>query len=194
MPVVEAVEEAARWFETYLCRPHEGVGRPGAVCPFMVPALRADGVRVHVFRGGAGLDGVLSAVDAMVEVLRGGGWPTSNRALHAVVAVLPDLPQADEVLLDQVQEEVRTRLAREGMMLGQFHSRCDQGAARNPGFPVSRSPIPMLALRWMALHDVLFLHDDPDRFAAYEERFGTVYRSGRTVDPLFARLYQQAHR
>ncbi|MFJ8763044.1 DUF6875 domain-containing protein [Streptomyces cyaneofuscatus] len=192
--MVEAVEEAVGWFETYLCRPHEGVGRPGAVCPFMVPALRADGVRVHVSPGGAGLDGLLSAVDAMVEVLRGGGWPTSNRALHAVVAVLPDLPQADEELLDHVQEKVRTRLAREGMMLGQFHSRCGQGAARNPGFPVSRSPIPMLALRWMALHDVLFVHDDPDRFAAYEERFGTVYRSGRTVDPLFARLYQQAHR
>ncbi|WP_374105611.1 DUF6875 domain-containing protein, partial [Streptomyces sp. McG3] len=194
VPVVEAVEEAVGWFEAYLCRPHEGVGRPGAVCPFMVPALRADGVRVHVFPGGAGLDGLLSAVDAMVEVLRSDGWPTSNRALHAVVAVLPDLPQADEELLDQVQEKVRTPLAREGMMLGQFHSRCEQGAARNPGFPVSRSPLPMLALRWMALHDVLFVHDDPDRFAAYEERFGAVYRSGRTVDPLFARLYQQAHR
>lgn len=79
-------------------------------------------------------------------------------------------------------------------MLGQFHSRCEQGAARNPGFRVSRSPLPMLALRWMALHDVLFLHDDPHRFTTYEDRFGTVYRSGRTVDPLFTRLYQQAHR
>lgn len=194
MPVVEVVGEAVGWFETYLCRPHEGVGRPGAVCPFMVPALRAGGVRVRVFPGGADLDGLLSTVDAMVEVLRGGGWPTSNRTLHAVVAVLPDLPPADEELLDRVQEEVRTRLAQEGMMLGQFHSRCEQGAARNPGFPVSRSPLPMLALRWMALHDVLFLHDDPDRFTAYEERFGTVYRSGRTVDPLFTRLYRQAHR
>ncbi|MFI6527682.1 DUF6875 domain-containing protein [Streptomyces uncialis] len=192
--MAEVVGEAVRWFESYLCRPHEGVGRPGAVCPFMVPALRADGVRVRVFPGGAGLDGQLSVVDIMVEVLRGGGWPTSNRALHAVVAVLPDLAEADEALLDQVQEEVRSSLAGEGMMLGQFHARCDQGAARNPGFPVSRSPLPMLALRWMALHDVLFLHDDPDRFAAYEERFGIVYRSGRTVDPLFARLYQQAHR
>ncbi|MFJ9113572.1 DUF6875 domain-containing protein [Streptomyces sp. NPDC102283] len=95
--MVEAVEEAVGWFETYLCRPHEGVGRPGAVCPFMVPALRADGVRVQAFPGGAGLDGLLSMVDAMVEVLRGGGWPTFNRALHAVVAALPDLPHADTV-------------------------------------------------------------------------------------------------
>ncbi|MFG2677170.1 DUF6875 domain-containing protein [Streptomyces sp. NPDC048445] len=180
---------------THLARPALQTWRcPGCRSPFMAPALRADGVRARVFPGSVDLDGLLSTVDAMVEVLRGGCWPTTHRALHAVVAVLPDLPQADEELLDHVQEKVRTPLAQEGMMLGQFHSRCDQGAARNPRFPVSRSPVPMLALRWMALHDVLFLHDDPDRFADYEERFGTVYRSGRTMDPLFTRLYQQAHR
>ncbi|WP_406085815.1 DUF6875 domain-containing protein [Kitasatospora purpeofusca] len=192
MPVADALEEAGRWFESYLCRPHEGVGRPGAVCPFMVPALRARGVRGRVFHGVVDLNGLLSTVDAMVEALHGSGWPTSNRALHAVVAVLPGLAPADEVLLDDLHEGARTSLAERGMMLGQFHPRCGQGAARNPGFPVSRSPVPMLALRWMALHDILFLHDDPHRFAAYERRFAASYRPGHTVDPLFARLYRQA--
>jgi len=192
VPVPDAAGEAARWFETYLCRPHRGVGRAGAVCPFMAPALRARTVRTLVVRGCADRTGLLSVVEAMVGVLRGGFRPGSNRTLHAVVALVPDLPHADDELLDHVQAAVRTSLAEQGMMLGQFHPHCDQGAARDPGFPVSRSPLPMLALRWMALHDILFLHDDPRRFAAYDRRFGSHYRAGRTVEPLLARLYRGA--
>ncbi|MFJ3594772.1 DUF6875 domain-containing protein [Streptomyces sp. NPDC090231] len=188
----DAAGEADRWFKSYLCRPHEGVGRPGAVCPFMAPALRARGVQTQAFNGSVDREGLLAVVDTMVNTLRSGHWPSSNRSLHAVVALLPDLPQAAGGLLDRVHAEVKPSLAEHGMMLGQFHPRCNESAARNPGFPVSRSPVPMLALRWMALHDVLFLHDDPLRFAAYDRRFGSVYRSGRTVDPLFAELYRRA--
>jgi len=191
---VDAVEKAVQWFESYLCRPHEGVGRPGAVCPFLIPALRADCVRTQVFHDCVERDGLLRALDTMADTLRGERWPSANRTLHAVVGLLPDLAPGDHGLLDRVQDALKTSLAEQGMMLGQFHPGCDEGAARNPAFPVSRSPLPMLALRHMALHDILFLHDDPRRFDAYDRRFGANYRSGRTVDPLFALLYREARR
>jgi heptaprenyl diphosphate synthase len=45
-----------------------------------------------------------------------------------------------------------------GLMIGQFHPRCDERAVRNRGFRFSIAPIAMLAIRHMAPHDILFLH------------------------------------
>jgi hypothetical protein len=77
-------------------------------------------------------------------------------------------------------------------MLGQFHPRCPEPAARNPGFLVSRSPVPMFAISWMAFHDILFPHHKPAWFAQYAERFGRRYRSRPNVEPLFLDLFHRA--
>jgi heptaprenyl diphosphate synthase len=131
-------------------------------------------------------------VGEIADDLETAEWAHSNRTLHTVVAVLPELPRPLWSLLDEVQAELKPRLARRGMMLGQFHPDCPEPAARNPRFRVSRSPLPLLAIRRMALHDVLFLHRDPALFAEYRRRFGDRYARGTAVDPLFRQVYEEA--
>ncbi|RBM23933.1 hypothetical protein DEH69_01240 [Streptomyces sp. PT12] len=44
----------------------------------------------------------------------------------------------------------------------------------------------------MALHDILFLHQDARCFRAYDERFGDRFARGGVADPLFVRCYERA--
>jgi hypothetical protein len=190
-----ALDVVLHWMGGYLTRPHPELGRPGAVCPFVEPALRAGTVRTRTVRGIApdrAREELHALADDLADELDATDWAHSNRTLHTAVAVLPDLPRPLWRLLDEAQAELKPALARRGLMLGQFHPDCPEPAARNPRFRVSRSPLPLLAMRRMALHDVLFLHRDPVLFAEYRRRFGDRYARGAAVDPLFRQVYEEA--
>ena len=184
-------EEAVRWIHRYLMAPHPEIGRPGAVCPFVEPAVKAGTLRIESWPE-VTKDTLGSVVDRMVELFRNTAWPARNANLRAVVVVLPGLNDEDAFLLDDLQAAAKVRLAEQGFMLGQFHPRCEEPAARNAAFPVSRSPVPLLALRSMSFHDVLFVHDEEVRFGTYRDRYGSRYERGGKGDSIFAELYRRA--
>ncbi|WP_121007247.1 DUF6875 domain-containing protein [Saccharothrix australiensis] len=181
-----------RWVEEYLTKPHPGIGRAGAVCPFVGPARSAGTLVVQRWpvRPDAGEAELTAVIREMTEAFHAHRWTTDNQVLHTLVVILDGL--TDWPALDRVQAAAKTELVKQGLMLGQFHPLCDERAARNPGFPVSCSPIPLLALRHMAYHDILFLHEDPEWFTEYRTRFGDRYDPEHRVDPLFAALYAEA--
>jgi hypothetical protein len=76
-------------------------------------------------------------------------------------------------------------------MVGQFHPTCTEPAARNTTFMVNRAPVPLVAIRRMALHDVLFLHQWEDWFLEYSNRFGHRYGEDKHIDPALARAYSR---
>jgi hypothetical protein len=199
-PDAEALARLGRWFAEHLARPHPQLGRPGQVCPFVESASRAGTLLVHT-RGpwdaiddpaapDAALDGL---VIEMERTFRTTSWAHPNRSLWAVVVALPRLAREHWGGLDLVQARSKTRLAEAGLMLGQFHPDCWETAARNPGFLVSRSPVPMLALRSMAFHDIFFLDSEPRLFDAYSRRYGRHYGQHRPgIDPVFRRRFESA--
>jgi hypothetical protein len=190
-----AVAAVKTWLADYLCRPHPAIGRTGPVCPFVPPSLRAGSVEIRLRPAGpaptqATVTGLLRG---SLDEFGSTRWRGSNPALRCLLVLLPDLPDAQCHLLDRAHQEVKPIAVRRGLMLGQFHPGCAEPAARNPGFPVSRAPVPLVAVRAMALHDILFLHHHPDWFAEYRRRFGAHYTPGRTaIEPLFAELFQRA--
>jgi hypothetical protein len=191
----DAVKLALEWCNAFLARPHPTIGRNGHVCPFLEAATRADTLRVD----SRPLDGAeVSAakldalVDEMLDVFRTAVWPHPNEVLHALVMVLPRLPTECWHLLDELQARAKPQLADRFLMMGQFHPNCVETAARNPEFFVSRSPVPMLALRNMAFHDILFLDSDAHTFAAYSRKFGARYTTSAAFDPLFRQRYECA--
>ncbi|MFC0602220.1 DUF6875 domain-containing protein [Streptomyces palmae] len=196
MPSVEAEAEAAvrAWLRSYICRPHAELGREGPVCPFVTPALKAGTLLLRSRLGLADAAGedIRTVVRDMARAFRAQRWPHANPTMRTLLLVLPDLPPAGWPLLDAAQAELKGELAREGLMLGQFHPACPEPAARNPRFPVSRCPVPLLVMRNMAVHDVLFLHHRGDFFAEYRRRFGSRYERRAVADPLFRNTYQDA--
>jgi hypothetical protein len=192
----DAVHAAAwRWFQEYLSRPHAELGREGHVCPFVESAIRGGTLRTEVRRLGSDVDDgtLVDLVTDMMRIFRETWWPHRNTTLHALAVMLPDLSESNCQLLDEVQVRMKPTVVREGFMLGQFHPRCPEPAARNPAFQVSRSPVPMLVLRRMAFHDVIFLDDDAELFDLYDRTFGHRYAVARNLDPLYVRTYRQAH-
>ncbi|MBF6061285.1 amino acid adenylation domain-containing protein [Nocardia terpenica] len=186
------------WLDTYICAPHERLGRSGPVCPFVRPALTAGQLSL-VYRGG--IDG--SDPDAVIDILRRelrrfrrihSGTPKSGVALDSLLVVFPDMPPEHCLMLDMIYPGLKEFAVTRGLMVGQFHPHCNEPAVRNPIFPVSRAPVPMLAARLMAPHDILFLHEDDRWFGLYRERFGAHFAAGKVHDRFMVRLYDAAIR
>jgi Domain of unknown function (DUF6875) len=187
------------WLRDYICKPAEQLGRAGPVCPFVPTALNANTIRLSFHYEIDAHDRAVVErliVAELREFKRTSTPPAlSGRSPESLLVVLPD---ADEAGWAQIDESYEQRLkdfaVGEGLMLGQFHPACAEGAVRNPVFPVSRSPVALLAIRHMALHDALFLHGKRQWFEVYDARFPEHFSRGKMRDPLMCDLYENARR
>jgi heptaprenyl diphosphate synthase len=193
--LAEALAAVDGWLSDYIRRPHSELGRPGPVCPFVEPAQRAGALEIRVRLVGPTpsqtlIDEIVRcALDEFSEV----DWKAGNPNLRSLLLVLPDLPPEHLHLLDAAHGALKPESVRRGLMIAQFHERCEERAARNPAFGVSQAPVPMMAVRSMAIHDVLFLAERRDWFEEYAQRFGSRYRgSGHGIDPLLTEVYERA--
>lgn len=192
--ILDPVDQARTWFRTYLTREHRDLGRRGAVCPFVTPADRAGAISVERHDGlaGASFAALRDFALDVAESFASRDWGRTNENLRSVVAVMPGLDETDCEVLDDVQRVLKPVLAVKGLAMGQFHPYCDERAARNSSFRVSISPLAMIVIRNMALHDILFVHHDPKCFAEYDKRFGHRFRSGGVADRMFVECYERA--
>lgn len=200
----ERVEGILRtWMRTYLAREHPDMPRPGAVCPFVKPALDADAIEIRAVAtpGPSPQATALGATRAALAAFAGevvapaddlvGGRSTASGMLRTLVLVFPDLVSRGAVI-DEIHALVKCEAVAAGLMIGQFHDACMEPSARNPLFPVNRAPLPLFVVRAMTVHDILFLHGHERWFRVYAERFGHLFGSGRRMDPAFRVLYDGA--
>ncbi|MYW02368.1 DUF6875 domain-containing protein [Streptomyces sp. SID3343] len=193
--LAKALEAVEGWLSDYIRQPHSELGRSGPVCPFVAPAQRAGALEVRVR-----LVGPTPSQTLIDEIVRCGldefsevGWKDGNPNLRSLLLVLPDLPPEHLHLLDAAHTALKPESVRRGLMIAQFHEQCREKAARNPEFEVSYAPVPMMAVRSMAIHDVLFLADRREWFEEYAKRFGARYRSStRGIDPVLTEMYERA--
>ncbi|MFG2116721.1 DUF6875 domain-containing protein [Streptomyces sp. NPDC048718] len=188
-------EEVLNWARDYISQPHARLGRDGAVCPFVPPAIKAEALHIAVH------EEVDDTVDAAqleellrryIEVFRRTPPSTGpEKTLKTIVTAFPNLSARRAVVLDEVHAGLKTYFVHQGMMLGQFHPRCRAPAARNPEFANKVSPVPLFALRYIAVHDILFLGSRPDWFAVYRSLYGSRYEER---DRGSGNEYQDAYR
>jgi len=67
-------------------------------------------------------------------------------------------------------------------MVAQCHARCDGRSVHCPGLKVYTSPHPFMAMRYMAMHDILFLEENESWFACYDQRFGSRFREPEKLE------------
>ncbi|MFH8341913.1 DUF6875 domain-containing protein [Streptomyces sp. AM6-12] len=189
---LETVEE---WLTEYISASHPEIGRTGPICPFVAPSRknRTMEIRLRLAGHAPTLDLVEEIALSSLREYELTTWQGRNPMLRAMVVALPDLRSEDTVLLDQAHARVKDAFVAQGLMIGQFHENCEVTAARNPRFAVSKAPLPLFAIRAIALHDVFFLSERPQWFQQYRERFGKFFGPGSTVmDPLLVERYQEA--
>jgi hypothetical protein len=184
------------WLTGYVGAAHPDLGRDGYICPFVQPSLQARSLIAvgRRWRPGDDVHSATKIIADSVELFETIPWNARQSNLHALVVVITDMPRTDWWLVDEAHRLAKDSVVDRDLMVGQFHPECDAPAVYNEGFPVNRSPWPLYAIRQMAFHDILFLHDNPVWFDRYRRRYGHRYRPGAKIDSHFRDLYRSAER
>ncbi|WP_405855758.1 hypothetical protein OG361_21125 [Streptomyces sp. NBC_00090] len=169
-----------RWVTEFVTQPHPDLGRSGAVCPRLEPAIRANTVwlvalTVHGTTPADAADAGRLLLDLFEEVAAG-----PHRSSTALLGFFPGLPgERAADFIDGGHGLLRPESVERGLMLGEFHADSTVGGVHNRAFPVMQCPEPMFAVRAMTPHDLLFA-DQPgtppaDRLSyllAYQRHIG----------------------
>ncbi|MEH1966383.1 DUF6875 domain-containing protein [Nostoc sp.] len=157
--------EIMEWVKNFLGKPHPNLGRPGAVCPFVPSSLKSNSIRLAVIRTkdlypeqleevvGCYRD-IFLKIDAKEQEL------AINKAF---LLIFPDIHIEDaSKLIDSIQQKLKPLFVESGLMIGEFHKRNQSPGLHNPNFRPLRSPIPLLAIRFMVEADLPFLQNPAD--------------------------------
>jgi hypothetical protein len=184
------------WLREYVAVGDRRVGRSGPVCPFVPHALTQHAVQTEIRCDivGSSESELIDELRAEINEFAAAERPPRNTGvlLESRLVVMPRLDAAGWERLDAAYEHLKDFAVARGVMVGQFHPRCDQRAVRNPDFRVSVAPVAMLAIRYMAPHDILFLHSSERWFREYDARFQSHFERGRIRDSLLLSLYRSA--
>ena len=182
--------EVLAWAQSFLVEPHsmmkrspKSAGEP--VCPFARAVLEENSLYMafHHEVNGKSAELIESIVLGYREPFKKTTpFHESDRLKKALLIIFPEIPARETGVLDIVHANIKTRCVHDGLMVAQCHARCDGRSVHNPAFKVYQSPYPLIAMRHMALHDILFLPDDESWFASYDFRFGARFREPEKLE------------
>jgi hypothetical protein len=185
------LRDITAWVKEFLAKPHPDLGRSGPVCPFLPRALKLNTISLAVIRTQHLKQSQIEAIVKQYRDLFLQLEPQSGEsALYkSLLLVFPDVPEEEaSTLIDEVQQKLKPFFVEEGLMLGEFHSRNQTPGLHNPHFRPLRSPVPMLAIRFMTESDLPFLHRSTDEpqlrmhyLDSYLKRLGTVIQDEKKL-------------
>ncbi len=178
-----------KWANEYLCAPNEQMrrsraGPAEAICPFVRPSLESNSFYIDVRReiNGRSAEPIVAAMLKYRDTLRTNPpFEASEQNKKAIIAVFPEIPAEAAEVLDLVHAQIKTAFVQSGLMATQCYPGCDMRSVRNPELRVYDSPYPLMALRLMAIHDILFVGENREWFSAYHLRFGAQLRDPKTL-------------
>jgi len=174
----DALRAVAEWINTFIVRPHDELGRPGPVCPFVPGSLERQTLWLAPQQIGDG--GVPHVVELMNgykrRLLERGGGPTHGDGTNydVIVVVLMDL-SAERAggVFDEVVEHIAVpSYAEDGIVFGPFYDGNQATAIYNKGFRPFQSPVPFLFVRHGVVSDWKFFLDKEDWLTLLARRFG----------------------
>lgn len=173
---LSALRAVADWVRSYVIQPHEDLGRPGPVCPYVPAALEHRKLWLAPEQVG---DRDVSDVAELMTRYRQlfleqepPGSEDVDRA--AIIVVFTDL-SADRAagLFDEVPQRLAAPAYEEdGIVFGPFYPGHPGAAIHNPDFRPFGSPVPLVFVRYGVVGDWPFFLDQEDWFGRYARRFG----------------------
>jgi hypothetical protein len=200
---LQIANELMQWAREYLMSEHELMKRPAGkqtVCPFARASLENNSLYMEFYDEVAGhseeqIERIM--LDCIPRFLRLGPFAENDKLKKALLIVFPNLPDNQSSVLDIAHANIKSEFVQQGLMAGQFHPKCDERCIYNPAFKVSVAKYPLMAVRHMALHDILFLGNNPDWFNHYNLRYGHRFNHPETLEDYnthLVRYYEDAKR
>jgi heptaprenyl diphosphate synthase len=156
-----------------------------SICPFAKPVLAENALYMafHHEVNGKSAELIESIVLGYREPFKKSTpFHPGDRLKKALLVIFPEIPPNETTVLDVVHSNIKSQFVHDGLMVAQCHARCDGRSVHNPGLKVYTSPYPLIAMRYMALHDILFLEDNESWFASYDQRFGSRFKEPEKLE------------
>ncbi|BAZ38582.1 hypothetical protein NIES4101_45210 [Calothrix sp. NIES-4101] len=169
--------EISTWVRNFLAKPHPDLGRSGKVCPYVPFALKADTIQLAVIRPEKLIQQEIEDIVRKYRDVFLQAEPTTGEATiyKVFLLIFPSIQiENTPTLIDEVQQKLKPYFVEAGMMLGEFHMRNQSPGLHNSDFRPLRSPVPILAIRFMVEQDLPFLkssHDAPQIRIKYLETY-----------------------
>jgi heptaprenyl diphosphate synthase len=179
---IEVGAQLLMWVKTHLMAEEEKIKRPfqqQTVCPFVEASLRKNSLFM-VFHSeviGGEVEPLANLVTSYIDpfIMDCGGIDAANSS-KALLIVFPRLDLKHHHTLDVVHALTKSKMIENGLMIGQFHPHCRTPAIHNAEWrSVSVAPYPLIAIRHMVVHDILFLRNRRNWFLHYHTRYGAKY-------------------
>ena len=197
--------ELLEWAENYLMKEHEQIKRPHGnqvVCPFVEASVKANSFYMvfHPEVNGTDPTVIADLIESYTTPFkRAAPYGEKEQIKKALLVVFPNVGPENYYALDICHEIIKPSMVDQGLMVGQFHPNCTEVAAHNRSWQdVSKAPHPFIAMRNMALHDIMFLGEaDRQWFLIYQNKFGHKFKDPDLIDEHDKHLiqyYAAAHR
>lgn len=182
--------ETLAWVQTFLVDPNPNMkrsrdGEGESICPFAKPMLAENALYMafHHEVNGKSAELIESIVLGYQDPFKKSTpFHPAERLKKALLVIFPEIPAAETGVLDVVHNNIKSQFVHDGLMIAQCHARCDGRSVHHPGLKVYTSPHPFIAMRYMALHDILFLEENESWFACYDQRFGPRFREPEKLE------------
>jgi|SRR5437588_2843771 len=179
---LKIANELMEWAQSYLMADEPNIRRPGTnqeVCPFVRASIENDSLYMafHPEVNGQRDEPIQRIMYEYIDIFKETPpFDPAERKKKALLIIFPEIPPERTYVLDIVHAKIKSRFVHSGLMAGQFHQNCDERGIYNRGYRVSISPYPLIAVRHMALHDIIFLKENEDWFKAYNIRYGEKFK------------------
>lgn len=179
---LKIANDISDWARDYLMAENPNIKRPigsQEVCPFVGPSIDNDSfyMTFHPEVNGQRDEPIQHIMYGYIDEFKETPpFESGGKVKKALLVIFPEIPSERTYVLDIVHTKIKTKFVQVGLMAAQFHQNCDERGVYNRGFRVSLSPYPLIAVRYMALHDIIFLKDNEEWFKAYNLRYGEKFR------------------
>ena len=173
---LSALHTVADWFKSFVVRPHEDLGREGAVCPFVPGALERKTLwfaSEHI-AGHSVADVVQLMTGYKTQFLRTQPIDGDGLNYKVIVVVFTDLPadRASSLFGEVLQHLAVPSYVEDGILFGPFYKGNEGTAIYNSRFRPFQSPVPFLFVRHGVISDWKFFLDNEDWLNRWAHRYG----------------------
>lgn len=182
--------QVLEWMQNFLVEPNPLMKRAKAsegepICPFAKACLASYAVYLtfHHEVNGKSAEQIEEVMLEYREPFKNAApFDPKQRLKKALLVVFPEVPASEGEVLDVAHNKIKTQFVHDGLMVTQCYPRSDGRSVHNPALKVYTSPYSLMAVRHMALHDILFVEEDEAWFGAYDLRFGARFREPEKLD------------
>ncbi|MDP3740092.1 MAG: hypothetical protein Q8R02_22095 [Hyphomonadaceae bacterium] len=164
------------WLATYPMNSHPEQGRSGAVCPFVKKSSLLDILRIGINPASpAGEEDVFTQIRGSFAEMERIPAPPGKERLRTIAIGYPNCDSPEGLaMLERVYKRHKYYTLFHFRMIAFFHAHNDIHGLWNPDFRPMRSPMPVLAIRYLIEQDSAFAAKHKIMTLPYLLRFGPV--------------------